>query len=359
MFTYRPFLKYTFKKELPEFFKNVGLMAQSGIPLNEAMEVLSAQARSATFKKFLENMRTQLEQGSSFSRALTPYREEVGDLVLNVIRAGEINGTLDANFQYLAILLDRRAELSQKLSSAMLYPEIVLTMVFFIGGGVSMFVLPKLIPLFKSLNVTLPLATQILLRFAQFLQVYGIQAFFGTILVVGIFGFSASIRPIRSIYHAIALKIPFFGRLVRNYQLALFSQLFGTLFRSGLTIREALTASAEAMTNLRYQAVLFRATKRLSTGVPLASILEKEPAYFPQNVVALIAVGERSGKLEESFAYLASYYDREVEVQTKRLPVILEPVLLVMIGLVVLYVALAIISPIYEITKGIQPRGTQ
>jgi type II secretory pathway component PulF len=346
----------SFKRELPDFFKNLALMAESGIPLNESIHVLSSQARSYWFRTFLTSIQKQVEQGSSLSRALTPHRELVGDLVLNVIRAGEINGTLEKNFQYIADLLDRRRELRQKIGSALLYPEIVLAMVFIIGGGIATFVLPKLIPLFQALNVELPLATRVLLGTSVFLQHYGLFVLVGILAGVVSLVALGRVAAVRWAYDSIALRIPFFGPLVKDYQLALFSQIFGTLFQSGLAIREALTATAQAMTNARYRHALEGATRRLTTGVPLAQILGKVPEYFPQNMVALITVGESSGKLEESFAYLAKFYDREVDMRTKRLPTVLEPILLFLIGMVVIFVAMAIILPIYEISTGIQPR---
>lgn len=347
------FAKRAFRREMVEFFKNLSLMAQSGIPLNEALQVLASQARSPSFKKFLTKIKIQLEQGSSLSKAFTPHRELVGDLVLNVIRAGELNGTLEKNFQYLADLLSRRRDLQQKMQSALLYPEIVSTMVFFVGGGIAVFILPKLLPLFSSLKVALPPATRLLLWISHTLQAYGVFILVGAVAAFFTLSALGKIYSVRRIYHTILLRIPFIGHMVRNYQMALFSQLFGTLFRSGLTIKDTLTATGNALTNVRYQEVLQIATKRLVAGVPLATVLKNYPFYFPQNAVSIIAVGENSGKLDESVTYLANYYDQELELQTRRLPIILEPILLLGIGIAVAFVALAIITPIYEITSGI------
>jgi type IV pilus assembly protein PilC len=349
-------LKSAFKKELVDFFKNVALMVKSGIPLNESMVVLIQQTKNKAFKAFLEEIKKQMERGETLSKALTPYRAEIGDMALNIIKAGEINGTLDVNLKYLADIMTHNRELHQKINSALIYPKIVLTLTFLLGGGISMFVLPKLIPLFKSINVKLPLATRILLAISQFVENHGIVAFGTTIVVVILFIVSKKIPAFRWVYHTISIRIPFFGKLFRNYQLALFNQIFGTLFRSGLTIKETLTATAEAMTNVRYKSALLKATDRLTSGVPLATILGNHPKLFPKNVIALVAVGEQSGKLEETFSYLSAYFENEVEVQTKRLPTLIEPIMLILIGVVVGFIALAVISPIYELTSGISKR---
>ncbi len=349
----RLFLQRFFHRELVEFFKNLALMAESGIPLNESLHVLEEQARSSVFRNFLHDVRRQVEEGSPLSKAMLLYREDIGDLALNVIRAGEVNGTLEQNFRYLADILQRRRELKEKINGALLYPEIVLGLVFLLGGAISIFILPKLIPLFQSLNVALPLSTRMLLGISVFLQENAALVFVGMISVIVLLIGLARFHPVRYALHTVQLHLPYFGRLSQNYQLALFAQIFGTLFRSGLTIRETLTVTTDALTNFRYRAVLRQAAKRLVAGIPLGAILSKFPNFFPQNLIALISVGEQSGKLDESFKYLATYYDHEVDVQTKRLPTMLEPILLVIIGVVVLFVSLAILTPIYEITSGI------
>lgn len=352
-----PLVKFAFSSELVEFFKNLALLVRSGIPLDEAMGVLGQQTRNATFRKFLLHTKHQMEQGSTLSDALMPYSAYVGEMSVNIIKAGEINGTLEANLNYVAQLLMRSRDLKQRIQSALLYPEIVLVMAFVVGGGIAMVILPKLIPLFKSMGVNLPLASRMLLAMSLFFQKHGIYALLGAAGAIIVLLLLTKIGPIRWLIHTITLRIPFVGMLARNYQLAIFSQIFGTLFHSGLTIKEALIATSEAMTNLRYRKVLFNSANRLATGVPLSTVLKRYPAYFPQNVISILAVGESSGKLDDSMAYLASYYDNEVDVQTKRLPTYLEPFILLVIGAIVAFIALAIISPIYEITSSIRPKS--
>ena len=342
-----------FRREMIDFFKNLALMVQSGVPLDEALKILEVQTRRRSFKTFLAKVGAQIKAGSPLSKALIPYRDEVGELSVNIIRAGEINGTLEQNLQYLATILTRRMELKQKIQATLLYPEIVLVLAFVLGGGISIFIFPRLIPLFQSLDVKLPLATRLMLWLSMFLRDYGWQVFLGLIVVFVAIALLQRLTPIRRIFHALYLYLPFFGHLTRSYQLALFNQIFGALFSSGLTIKESLAATAEAMTNLKYREALKNSTKRLSSGVTLAAILNKYPKLFSQNVVALVSVGEKSGKLEESFVYLAAYYDSEVEVLTKRLPTLIEPVLLMVIGVVVAFIAVAVIMPIYEFSSSL------
>lgn len=342
-----------FRKELIEFYKNIALMVQSGIPLNESLGVFVQQAQSRAFKKFLLDVKGQLEKGSTLSKTLEPYRAVIGDLAINIIRAGELNGTLEENLKYLAEIMNRNRELRQKIKAALLYPEIVLGMTFMLGGGISLFLLPRLIPLFRSLDVELPLVTRLLLWISVFLQENGPWVFGGVLAVFFAFYFLGKWEPVRWTYHTLFLRTPFLGKLAHNYQLALFNQIFGTLFKSGLTIKEALVATGQALTNIRYRNALLKSTQSLTSGVTLAAILGKYPHLFPPNVVALVTVGEKSGKLEESLHYLAVYFENEVDVQTKQLPTLIEPLLLIVIGAAVGFIALAVITPIYELTSGI------
>lgn len=352
-----PFAKRIFAGEMVDFFKNLSLMIQSGIPVDEAIDILMLQTRSGTFKGFLKNVSKQVKQGSSLSKAFLPYRSYLTDLVINIVKAGEVNGTLEGNLRYISDILTRRRELKQRLSNALLYPEIVLVMAIVVGGGISVMILPKLIPLFRALNVDLPLSSRILLGLSVFLQQYGLQILPLVVFVIILMMLLSKIYVFRWILDTVVLRLPFFGRLVKNYQLALFCQLFGTLFKSGLPIKEAMVASSEAMTNVRYRNILIKATSRVTAGVPLSASLKKSAFFFPQNMISIVAVGETSGRLDESFGYLAAYYENDVDVQTKRLPTLIEPLLLLAIGLIVAFVAAAVISPIYEITSGIRTGG--
>ncbi len=347
----------SYRSQIPNFFENLALMVKSGIPLNEALEVLAAETRSSGFKKILQRIKAQIEEGTSFSDAMEKYRYVFGDLSVNIVKAGEVNGTLEDNIRYVASLLQRQQELKQKIQTALIYPEIVLVLAVVIGGGISIFILPRLVPLFTSLNVKLPLLTRILLTVSSFLQKNGIYVAIGAIALIIIYILLSRVKPIKLFLHTVALRMPLIGKILRDYQLALFSQVFGALFRSGLTIQDSLEATGDAVTNFRYKRVLMNARKRLSAGVPLSVILDKDPRFFPQQTIALLSVGEKSGKLDESFDYLAVFYDREVETAARRLPTIMEPMLLFIIALIVLFIALAIIMPIYEITSGVTLRS--
>lgn len=353
---FRSFAAASYRSLIPNFFENLALMVKSGIPLNEALEVLAAETRSAGFKKILQNIKAQVEGGTSFADALEETRYIFGDLAVNIIQAGEVNGTLEDNIRYVADLLQRQQELKEKLQTALIYPEIVLTLAFIIGGGIAIFILPRLVPLFTSLNVKLPLMTRVLLAVSNFLQQRGSLIALSIAVLVGIYILLIRLEPVKLFMHSLSLHLPLIGGILMDYQLALFSQVFGTLFRSGLTIQASLEATTKAVTNLRYRQVLKKAQKRLVAGVPLSVILYTYPHFFPQQTIALLSVGEKSGKLGESFDYLAKFYDREVDTATKRLPTVMEPLLLFVIALIVLFVALAIIMPIYEITSSLTLR---
>jgi type IV pilus assembly protein PilC len=161
-------------------------------------------------------------------------------------------------------------------------------------------------------------------------------------------------KPIRPFSHGILLRLPVFGGLARNFNLAMFARTMATMLKSGITIGDAFEIVSNTLRNARFKKALLRVRQGTETGVPASTVLEEFPRLFPSIATRMIAVGERSGKLEETFQYLAEFYEDEVDVTTKNLSTVLEPVLLIAIGLTVAYIAIAIITPIYNFIGNIE-----
>ncbi|MBP9821745.1 MAG: type II secretion system F family protein [Candidatus Pacebacteria bacterium] len=224
---------------------------------------------------------------------------------------------------------------------------------FVMGAGLALYILPKLIPLFSQLRVTLPLATRILLATVAFAQNYWYLIIIGAILLY--FGFKAlnKIRSVRKFLHIVYLKTPIVGSIITSYQLALVTRLFEILIKSGVPLRDSIDIISEAVTNVNYEDSLRAMNERVKGGTPLSETMIDYPNLYPKNLVSIIATGEKSGTMEDSLGYLANHYIKEVQLKTKQLPTILEPALLVFIGIVVGFIAIAIIMPIYSLTSGV------
>lgn len=336
-----------------DFAKNLSIMLQSGIPINEALTALADQSNSKRFKVIVNKVRDDIENGTPLSKAFTKELKVFGIIFVSMIRAGEQSGTLQGNLQFLANWLSRNADLRREVGAATLYPKMVFGAAILLGGGLSVFILPMLVPLFTGLDVELPFITRALLAISLFVQNYWLLNIVLAAAAIGLIVYSNTIKPIRSIYHLVYLKMPFLGPLMKNYQLALITQLFGTLLKSGLTLNESVDIVSQASTNMHYQVALLKIKSASEKGTPLSGSMSEFPSLFPKIAINIIAVGEQSGTLVNSFEYLSEFYTKEVNMQTKKLPTIIEPLLLVFIAGIVGFVALAIIMPIYELTGSI------
>jgi len=336
------------------FAKHLATMLKSGISLHESLEVIADQTTSRQVKNNIISILESIRAGQTLSNALARQTKLFDPLFINIIKVGEESGTLEENLEYLASELENRMELRQKIKAASFYPVIVLASTFVLGFVLAYFVLPKITALFLTLNFDLPLSTKILLVVADIFQKYGLYIFVGIILTIILFKFLSNLKFFKPFFHWSLLKMPVIGRLVVNYNLTIINRTMGILLKSGLTIDQAIVSTSEILKNVIYQRQLKNSLEQVQRGKKFSDTLEPERRsrhlMFPLLMTKMINVGERSGKLDESFLYLAEYFEKEVDNVTKNLSTILEPVLLIFVGLIIGFVAVSVITPIYQIT---------
>ena len=336
-----------------DFAKNLSIMLKSGIPIDESLGTLSTQVRSKFFGKLIAKVKNDVEYGTTLSAAFAKEDRHFGKTFTSLVQAGEVSGTLEENLTFLSDWLERNHDLKSDIKAATFYPKMVISATFILGMVLSIYILPKLTPMFSQLNVELPWTTKLMLAFANYVQTswYIFIAEMVTLIVAVMF--LNRVKAVRRFWHALFLRMPIVGGLYREYQLAIVSQLMSTLVRGGLPIAEALQATEEAVTNLSYQDAIRKARWKVSRGTPMSEALGEYPRLFPKNFLNIIAVGEKSGTLENSLGYMAEFYNKEVATKTKKLPALIEPILLVFIALGVLFVAVSVLMPIYSLTSGI------
>lgn len=340
-------------QERVDFAKNLSIMLHSGIAINEALTSLADQSHSTHFRHIIHRVRNDIENGTPLSVAFKKEARVFGSIFVSMIKAGEQSGTLQGNLQFLADWLRRSADLKREVAAAMLYPKLVFGASVLLGGGLAVFILPMLVPLFNGLDVELPWITKALLFVATFVHMYWLWSIAALFLIGLFFVYLNHIPLCRYIFHGIYIHMPFIGSLLRNYELALVTQLFCSLLKSGLSLNESVEIVSEAASNVHYKEALAKIKLEAEKGTTLSQSMRVYPRLFPTLAINILAVGEQSGTLTDSFDYLSDYYTKEVNAQTKKLPTIIEPLLLVFIAVVVGFVALAIIMPIYELTGSI------
>ncbi len=343
------FSKISLEEQI-NFAKNLAVLLRGGVTINEAVDSLSNQAKTKQMKKVLARIKSRLEKGVSLNSAISDEEGAFGKIFISLVKAGELSGSLSENLDFLAVWLERDSNLRKQINSVMLYPKLVMTAVVLLGGGLTIFILPKLVPMFTSLHVALPWITRVVLAISLFTQKYWLFVIAGAFFIWLAIFLIFKIRQMKYLYHKTLVFFPYVKEFVVGYQLALFAQLMGTLMKSGISIDEALEIAYVGTSNLYYKKVLREITDRINKGISLVKTMEEYKELYPANSISVLAVGENSGTLEESFFKVSDYWTKEIIDRTKILPTIIEPVLLVFIALAVGLIAMSIILPIYKLT---------
>jgi len=347
------FSRVTFLDKL-FFTKHLSVMLKSGIPIGEAIDDISQQSKNPAFQKLLGTILADIDNGQSFEKSLSKHPKVFDTFYISLIRIGEESGNLENNLEYLSGQLKKNYEFQKKVQGALMYPAIILFVTFIAGGAISLFVLPKLIDLFSSLDVKLPLSTKILLFIANTMKNYGYFIFAGLFIFFLFFRFLITKPKIKWYWDRLLLHLPAIGIFLQYVQVSFFCRNLGIMLKSGLPITTALETQYDATTNLVFKKYLKLLLESVEKGKPMSERLASHDfQYIPSLVAKMMGVGEKTGKLDESFMYLGDFYEEEVDNYSKNFSTILEPVILIIIGLVVAFVAMAIISPIYQLTSGV------
>jgi type IV pilus assembly protein PilC len=338
------------------FAEHLSLMLKGGISLGDSLDTLKKEIRSKSFKKALGDILKRVLEGESLAKSMGFHPNVFDNFFRGIINVGEESGRLEDNLKYLAVNLGKEYELRKKIKGAFIYPMIVVLLAVVIALITTFFVLPKVTNLLSMLKVELPLATKILINSAKFFQHYYLLITLGIILFFIILKIFIKIKKVKFFIDKISLLLPFFGKIFRSTNLARFSQIFYTLLQSGIPILDALEISSRTMTNAVFQKDLAAIRLKVERGEKLSRGLMETSKNFPLIFCQMVSVGEKSGSLEDSFLYLSNFYEREVDSFVKDLSVVLEPILLILVGVFVAFVAFAIITPIFRFTQSLRPR---
>jgi type IV pilus assembly protein PilC len=331
------------------FAKNLSVMIKSGLTVNEALRI-TADAAQGRFREVVLQVLASVEAGGALSDGLKKFPRVFSPLFVNAVYAGEASGTLEGNLVHVAEQMRKERELSQKVKGAMLYPCVVLAATFTVGIGIVFFILPKLTPIFEGLDVELPATTRLLLWVSRCAQEEG-AALLGAVALCGAaFWWTVRQRFSHPGTHLLLLQAPVIGKLSCHSNLARSCRTLGTLLQSGVPIHEATALTASTATNFYYVRALQDVSQRMASGSMLADNLQLHEKLFPKFMIGMIRVGEQSGRLDEVLLYLAAYFEEEVDESAKSLSATIEPILLLVLGLLVGFLALSIITPIYSIT---------
>lgn len=334
------------------FTKNFSVMMGAGLTVVDSLIIAEAQA-SGRLKRILQSILQQVESGHSLADALAKHKRYFPGTYVDVIRNGELSGTLSDSMEKLSERLESDLSLRRKIKAALVYPFIVMGAIITLTSILSIYVLPRLTRLFLSLDVELPASTRFLLWVSDFLVNYWIIILISLAVIIIATRFLLIVPAMRKLWHRILLHLPVIGDISRNLHLARFAGTLGSLLKSGVPIAESFDSVIHSASNEIYRDRLREALHHIERGGSLADFLEGHRRMFPVTVTRMISVGERTGQLDDILIYLGKYYEVEVDSSTKQLSTTLEPLLLIIIGAVVLFVGLSVITPIYQFTASV------
>jgi type IV pilus assembly protein PilC len=337
-------------KDIAVFSRQFATMIDSGLSLLRALYILAEQTENKAFCLIIDEVRQDVERGSSLSQALARHPKVFHRLYVAMVKAGETGGVLDSVLLQLASTIEKQVELRRKIKSAMTYPIVVFCLCILIAAAMLLFIVPTFKNLYKQLGGTLPLLTRTLISLSSFFT-----SFWWLIALMtggGIFAFRRWIATPRGrdLWDAFKLRVPVFGRLVQKTALTRFSSTLAVLLRSGVPILEALEITSETVDN----AVLSRAVKDVQSAVKTGESMAKPlgtHAVFPPMVTQMIAVGEETGAVDTMLDKIGEFYNQEVQATVDALTSLLEPLLIVFLGAMVGGMVIALYMPMFNIIK--------
>lgn len=333
------------------FARQLSTLINAGMPLAQSLHSLQQQTKSPVLKMVIQNLIQDIESGKSFAEALKKYPRVFNDVFVNMVAAGESSGTLDVSLSRLALQQEKDAENLSKVKGAMVYPAVVVFVMIAVVLFMLISVLPQVQALYDGLpGAELPILTKALLFVSDlvvrfwwvFAIILGLVVFFG---VRWIRTYAA-----KRVIDKLKLTAPGFGPLYRKMYMARFSRTGSTLIASGVPLLQMLEITARSINNIYIEDVVYQAANRVKGGKSLADSLAGSP-YFIDLVPNMIKVGEQSGQLEDMLTKTADYFEREVDQQIKTINTILEPILMVVLGAVALFVVAAILLPVYNLAN--------
>lgn len=335
------------------FTRHLHTMIESGIALDEAIKIASEQTANKNFQIVLTDIYKRLQQGESFHHALNQHKKHFSKFYISLVKVGEKSGKLD---EVLSFLLDQQEndyDLITKARSALIYPSLIICALIVIVIFMMIFVVPKITEVLTYYDVQLPLATRVLIGLSAFIISYGIYLL--PVLILLFYGFIKwkNTKQGKWSWDAFILSIPRVNVIVKEFNLARLTRALDAMIKSGISFDYAMELASEVTNNSHFSLAMTDSVKFIRKGIPLSEILQGYPELFPPITTQMIGVGEKSGKMDHMLGKLAVYYDKSVTTSIVNLSSVIEPGLLILIGFAVAFMAIAVLTPIWNYSETI------
>lgn len=331
------------------FTKHMSTMIKVGITITEALEIMLSQTARKNNRKMYEALIEMVKSGQSLAKSLQKYPKIFPEIFVNMIATGEEAGNLEQVLEYLDVQLEKEYELRRKVISAFIYPGVIISVTLILTLGIVIFVMPKITKIFTSFDVVLPLPTRMLMGFSAFITQKPLIAVGLTIGMIAFIITLFKLKALKPVWHTVFLRIPVFGKILIYSNLARFSRTINSLLQSGVPVTKALDITGNMLGNHIYKKAIKSARDKVDQGGKMSEALEGNGKLFPPLATHMLYIGESTGNMETTTDHLAQLYERNVDSITKNLSVLLEPMLLVFMGVLIGGIAVSIILPIYQL----------
>lgn len=339
-------------KDLVLFSRQLATLINAKVPIVTALKILQLQVNSHRLQNIISEIASKVESGEALSAAIVGYPKLFNDMYVNLVHAGELSGSLDDSLTYLADQVEKDYDLRSKIIGAMTYPLFIIGALVIVGTLMFIFVLPPMISLLNESKVDLPFTTKILVFTTNFVKNFWWLV--ALILFGSVVGGRMYIKTTagRYLFDYGKLKLPIFGKLAINIYMARFARNLSTLIAGGIPIVKALDSVADIVGNAVYRDIIFESSTEVKNGKGIAQSLVDRPE-FPAIVAQMVQIGESTGKLQDILDKLARFYEKEVEAMLKVLTTLIEPIIMMMLGLAVATMVAGILLPIYNLAQGV------
>ena len=342
-----PLFEKVSKKDLAIFSRQLAVLMESRVPITQGLKSLALQTKKQGFKEKIIKISQLIEEGNSLSVAFGAYPEVFNIFFISLVKTGEASGKISETLYYIADHLEREADISAKIKGAMIYPAFVIAVLFVVILVIMLFVMPRITALLKETTNEPPMMTKIMISFYEFLFHYGwvlVVAFFALIVFIIYY---MTTKEGKKTYDKILLKLPVFKDFFKKIFLIRFAENIATLISSGLSINNALKITKDTVDNFVYKEIISEIEKKVSEGEKMSSVLAKYPEYAPPFVVQMIQVGEDTGKLDKNLNEIVNFFQKEVARTVEVFTALLEPILIIVLGIIVALMAVTILEPLY------------
>ncbi len=336
------------KKDIVLFSRQLAIMFRSKVPLVESLRVLSSQTKNLDFKETILELSEEVEGGTAFSKALSTHSKVFSSFYVAMVKSGEVSGKLAEVLNYLANHLEREYHLAARTRGALIYPALIVFVVILVLALLVFFVIPQLAGVLEGTDQSLPLLTKIIIDSSSFFRSWGwLVILVISILIFFCFRYYFTEKG-KKFFDRTFLRLPIIGSLLKMIYITRFAENLSTLISGGLPIAQALETVGDIIGNTSYKEIIFKTRDEVRRGEPISGVLTRSPELFPPVFVQMVLVGEKTGSLDTTLMNIVDFYRKEIDRTIDNTLSIVEPVLIVFLGLVVAGLMLSILMPLYR-----------